>query len=44
MLIYLVEVSDKFLYFFSIFFYFLRTKIYLFEELKNNFKSSKYVF
>jgi hypothetical protein len=28
----------------GIFFYFLRTKIYLFEVLKNIFKSSKYVF
>jgi hypothetical protein len=39
----LVEVTRKFLYF-SDFFYFLKFKIYLFEILKNIFKSSKYVF
>jgi hypothetical protein len=39
MLIYIIEVSIIF-----IFFYFPRTKIYLFGILKNIFKSSKYVF
>jgi hypothetical protein len=43
MLTYLVEAFGKFSYF-GIFFYFLETKIYLFEVLKNIFKSSKYIF
>jgi hypothetical protein len=39
----LVEVFRKFSYFMNIFL-FLKFKIYLFEVLKNIFKSSKYVF
>jgi hypothetical protein len=35
---------SKFSYFFEIFFYFTEAKIYLFEVLKNIFRSSKYVF
>jgi hypothetical protein len=42
-LLYLVEVFGKFSYF-RVFFYFSKTKIYLFEVLQNIFKSSKYVF
>jgi hypothetical protein len=50
MLTYLIEVLGKFSYFrnnflfFGIFFYFPKTKIYLFEELKNVFRNSNYVF
>jgi hypothetical protein len=39
----LVEVSRKFSYF-SNFFYFSKFKIFLFEVIKNIFKSPKYVF
>jgi hypothetical protein len=42
MLIYLVEAFGKF-HIFGIFFYFLETKIYFFEVLKNIFRSYKYV-
>jgi hypothetical protein len=44
MLIYHVEAFDKFFIFFGIFLYFSKTKIYLFEVLKNIFQRSKYVF
>jgi hypothetical protein len=43
MLIYFVEAFGKF-HIFGIFFYFLETKIYFFEVLKNIFRSYKYVF
>jgi hypothetical protein len=44
MLIYPIEAFGKFSYFFRIFFYFPKTKIYLFEVLKNILKSSNYFF
>jgi hypothetical protein len=44
MLTYLIEALDKFSYFSEYFFYFPETKIYLFEELKNVFKTFNYVF
>jgi hypothetical protein len=40
----LIEALGKFFIFFGIFFYFLKTKIYLFVELKNVFRNSNYVF
>jgi hypothetical protein len=43
MLTYLIEALGKFSYF-RIFFYFTETKIYLFEEIKNVFRNSNYVF
>jgi hypothetical protein len=44
MLIYILEVSGKFSFFSEYFFYFLKTKIYLFEVLKYILKSFRYVF
>jgi hypothetical protein len=44
MLTYLIEGLGKFSYFLEYFFYFPETKIYLFEELKNVFRNSNYVF
>jgi hypothetical protein len=44
MLTYLIEAFGKIFIFFGIFFYFPETKIYLFEELKNVFRNSNYVF